>query len=349
MSAIHSPENCTMHKEKLTRLTRSILSQPTAPFHEERVKAEIRLQLEKLRFVTLQEDTFGNLIARYSRGNARPKFAFSVHMDHPGWVQKPGGAPGEMTFLGGVKKEYLDKGTVQSFGEFGMWNIPAFDVKDDKIYGRACDDLIGCSAMVAMLCDLEENSVNASVIVLFTRAEEVGFIGAILLAKSKFLPKNITVLSVETSAELPPAKMGAGPIIRVGDRSSIFDPEVTLQLSLLAKKNKIVHQRCLMSGGTCEGTAYQNFGIRTGALCVALANYHNCAASTQIVREFVSYSDYVGLIALCVAIVSAPTAPNTFHKDLRRDLEQIVRNYAVYYEANPALDEPKKASRKKAC
>ncbi len=338
-----------MHKEKLNRLTRSLLSQPTAPFHEGLVRTEIRSHLEKLRYVTLQEDSFGNLIARYNRGNVRPKFAFSVHMDHPGWVQKPGAEPGEMTFLGGIKKEFLDKGTVQSYGEFGMWNLPAYDVKDDKIYGRACDDLIGCAAMVAMLCDLDEEAVNASVMVVFTRAEEVGFIGAIHLARSRFLPKNITVLSIETSAEKPPAKIGGGPIIRVGDRSSIFDAEVTLQLTLLAKKKKILHQRCLMTGGTCEGTAYQNFGFRTGALCVALANYHNCSPSTQIVREYVSYSDYVGLIELCKAIVSEPTLPNTFHKDLRRDLEQIVRNYSEYYSTEEEPPEPpKKVTRKGA-
>lgn len=324
-----------MHKEKLIRLTRSILSQPTAPFHEDKVKAEIRVQLEKLRSVTVQEDAFGNLIVRYNHGKSRTRYAFSVHMDHPGWVQKPGAPAGEMTFLGGVKKEYLDKGTVQSFGKFGMWNIPAFDVKDDKIYGRACDDLIGCAAMIAMLSDLEENAVVANVLVFFTRAEEVGFLGAIHLAKSRHVLKNITLLSIETSAEVPPAKMGAGPIVRVGDRSSIFDPEVTLQLTQLARKHKIPHQRCLMSGGTCEGTAYQNFGIRTGALCIALGNYHNCGQSMNIAREYVSLSDMIGLIELCVSLVSEVPAPNTFHKDMRRDLEQNSRNYEPYYVPEP--------------
>ena len=122
MSAIHSPEIRTMHKEKLIRLTRSILSQPTAPFHEDGVKAEIRAQLARLRPCHRAGRPFGNLIARYSRGHIRSRYAFSVHMDHPAGCEKPDARPGEMTFLGGVKKEYLDKGTVQSFGEFGMWH-----------------------------------------------------------------------------------------------------------------------------------------------------------------------------------------------------------------------------------
>ena len=336
-----------MHKEKLTRLTRSILSQPTAPFHENFVRNEIKRQLEGLRYVTMQEDLFGNLIVRYNRGHLRPRYAFSVHMDHPGWVQKPGAPAGEMSFLGGVKKEFLDKGARQNFGDFDMWNLPPFDLKDDKIYGRACDDLIGCAAMIAMLSDLDENNVQAAVVVFFTRAEEVGFLGALHLAKSRHIPRNITMLSIETSAENPSAKIGGGPIIRVGDRSTIFDPEVTLHLTLLARKHKIAHQRCLMSGGTCEGTAYQNFGVRTGALCVALANYHNCSPSTQIVREYVSYSDYVGLIDLCVAIVSEQATAVTFHKDLRRDLDQIMRNYAVYHQAPPEVVPKKSPSKRK--
>ncbi len=347
MSAIHSPEYRPMHKEKLISLTRSILSQPTAPFHEERVKGEIRQQLLALRSVTVNEDKFGNLIARYTKGSARPKIAFSVHMDHPGWVQKPGAEPGEMVFLGGVKAELLDRCAIQSFGDFGMWTLPAFDYKDDKIYSRACDNLIGCAAMIAMLSDLEENAVPTSVIVVFTRAEEVGFLGAVYLAKNEILPKNITVISVETSAEVLPAKMGGGPIIRVGDRSTIFDPEVTLQLGLIAKKRQLIHQRCLMPGGTCEGTAYQVFGLRAGAICIALANYHNCSASGQIVREYISFSDFVGLIELSVAIATESVASNTFQKDFRRDLEQNFQSYESYIGEIPVQKPRKKPVPKK--
>lgn len=319
-----------MHKEKLLALTKAILSQPTAPFHEHRVKAEIRAHLEKLRFVTLTEDSFGNLIARYSRGNARPKFAFAAHMDHPGWVRPPGAANGMMQFLGGVKEEFLDKCPIQSFGDFGMWNLPAFDLKDDKIYSRACDDLIGCAAIVAMMQELEENSVNGCVLGLFTRAEEVGFVGAIQLAKSNLLPKNIIVISLETSAEKPPAKMGAGPIIRVGDRTSVFEPTITQFLAAIARRSKIPFQRCLMPGGTCEATAYENYGLRTGALCVALANYHNCTSHNQIGREYVSYDDYRKLIDLCAKIATESDPMPNFQKDLRKNLEQNLKNYAAW-------------------
>jgi len=56
-----------------------------------------------------------------------------------------------------------------------------------------------------------------------------------------------------------------------------------------------------MSGGTCEATAYQEFGFQTAAVCVALGNYHNCAAGNRIAAEYVSLADTGGMIELLVA------------------------------------------------
>src|SRR5207249_1111114 len=121
---------------------------------------------------------------------------------------------------------------------------------------------------------------------LFTRAEEVGFVGAMRLARSGILPKSITVISLETSKELPPAVIGNGPIIRVGDRTSVFDSVATAALATIAAAHKIPVQRCLMSGGTCEATAYQLYGITSAALCIALGNYHNCVPGGRIGMEY---------------------------------------------------------------
>ena len=63
--------------------------------------------------------------------------------------------------------------------------------------------------------------------------------------------------------------MGGGVIIRVGDRTSVFDPAATAQLEDAAKAAEIKHQRALMQGGTCEATAYALYGYRTAAMCVA--------------------------------------------------------------------------------
>ena len=90
-----------MDTSHLLEIVRSILGQPTAPFHEDAVRAELRQQLAQCPHVTLEIDDYQNLIARYSHGDAPARYAFAAHMDHPGFV--------DGKFLGGVPKEYLDR------------------------------------------------------------------------------------------------------------------------------------------------------------------------------------------------------------------------------------------------
>jgi putative aminopeptidase FrvX len=310
-----------MQCRKLLSVTRAILRQPTAPFYEALVAAEITRLLRSCPHVSVERDKFGNLIAHYARGKRRPEFAFAAHMDHPGWV-------GER-FLGGVPESYLRDPKTQSFGDFAMWDLPPFVVENDLLHSRACDDLIGCAAIVAMFHELERMKVETSCLGLFTRAEEVGFLGAIALAKSRIIPKSIAIISLETSAERPPARIGDGPIIRVGDRTSIFSPSVTARLECIAAESGQRVQRCLMPGGTCEATAYQLYGYKSGALCVALGNYHNCAPGNKIDAEFVSLGDYIGLVNLCVKIASSVSNSVDPSRALRRKLEQNAGKFRV--------------------
>ena len=211
-----------------------------------------------------------------------------------------------------------------------MWDLPACEIRDGRVFSRACDDLIGCAAIVATLQHLEQIGAEASVYGLFTRAEEVGFVGAIALAKSVVLPQDVVVISLECSSERGGScRMGDGAILRVGDRTSIFDPEVTALLADLAKDAGIPIQRCLMSGGTCEATAYQLYGYRCGALCVALGNYHNCGPDDRIEPEFVSFEDVEGLVRLCIAIAKARATAADAAKELRARLEKRVADYLV--------------------
>ena len=147
-------------------------------------------------------------------------------------------------------------------------------------------------------------------------------LGAIELARSGRIPKAVTVVSLETSSERGgPVKMGEGVIVRVGDRASIFDSRATACLLHLAQEAKLPVQRALMSGGTCEGTAYQLYGYRTGALCVALGNYHNCGPEGTIAAEYVSLADATGMAQLCLHAAQARTLPDP-ERDLRTRLQE---------------------------
>ncbi len=304
-------------------IVRAILEQPTAPFHEDFVRAEIERQLAGLPHVKLKRDAFGNLLALYRRGSGAPRYAFAAHMDHPGFVGRQ--------FLGGVPEAYLKKKALQrKFGPFSMWNLPAVEVRGGKIYSRACDDLVGCACIVAMLRELEESEAKCAAYGLFTRAEEVGFVGAMQLAKSGVLPGDVTVVSLETSSmKGGPVKIGGGPIIRVGDRTSIFDSEATARLQECAKAAELPHQRALMQGGTCEATAYALYGYRTAAMCVALGNYHNCGPGTRIAAEYVSVKDAEGMAQLCVAL--AASKPTNSLRGLRQRLEKRMGEHRKYF------------------
>ena len=312
-----------MDATDILTITRRILAQPTAPFHEDAVRREIRALLADCPHVALTEDRFGNLLAHYRRGKSAARFAFAAHMDHPAYVGRE--------FLGGVPERYLKtKPPTRKFGAFRMWDLPACEVRAGRIRSRACDDLIGCAAIVAALRELESTGAECAAWGLFTRAEEVGFVGAIELAKSGRLPKSVTVVSLETSSvKGGPVKIGAGPIIRVGDHTSVFDSASTAQLQAAAKAADIPHQRALMQGGTCEATAYALFGYRTAAMCVALGNYHNCGPGDRIAPEYVSVTDTVGMARLCVAAATA--ADSDPHRDLRTSLEKRLADHRRHF------------------
>jgi endoglucanase len=334
-----------MNRRKLLPVLRHIVSRPTAPFHEQAVAEAILGFLKELPHVAVRADKYGNLIARYERkgsqgshgGPPAPRVAFAAHMDHPGWVRIEGEPlgpvahlPGEkhpMQFLGGVPDAYLANPRVRAYGRFAMWDLAEFRLADGLIHARACDDLIGCAVIVAMFMELEESGAEGACLGLFTRAEEVGFVGAMKLASSGMLPEDITIISLETSSERPPAKIGDGPILRVGDRSSIFDSAATATLGQIAAEAHIPVQRCLMPGGTCEATAYQLHGFRSAALCVALGNYHNCGPENKIAPEYVSFADVQGLVRLCARIAVSRVKKNHAVKALKKRLKTNAEKY----------------------
>jgi endoglucanase len=95
----------------------------------------------------------------------------------------------------------------------------------------------------------------------------------------------------------------------------------------LAKTAAIPVQRLLMSGGTCEATAYQLYGYRCGALCVALGNYHNCGPEETIATEFVSLADVRSVVALCTVLAQSSNTLEDTGDQLRARLEARAAEY----------------------
>jgi putative aminopeptidase FrvX len=194
-------------------------------------------------------------------------------------------------------------------GTPGMFDQGAGRVRGRKFLSRGIDNQAGCAAALEMLDALHRNPPAAPVAVLLTRAEEEGFVGAVAAVKSpKLLRKSDRLVIIECSAMQPYAPQGKGVIIRVGDKTSIFNSALTYFLTQqadgLAKSDKSFQfQRALMPGGTCEASVYDAFGYTAAALCVALGNYHNMdRAKRRIGPEFIDVGDYRSMVKLFVHV-----------------------------------------------
>jgi endoglucanase len=246
-----------------------------------------------------------------------------AHMDHPGF-EALGGRRAE--FLGGVPKEWFAGAPVR-FGDvrtkvrrtlpgwpkrklvelekpvsgFGMWDVPAFRVSAGMLHATGIDDVLSVAAMLATLTEVKRRKLKTHLWGVFTRAEEVGFHGAVEVARAGKIPRRSLVVSMEMSRERPWARIGNGPVVRVGDRMTIFDPMATYFFCEVARRSAIRAQRCLMDGGSTEATAFGGLGYRVGGLCLPLGNYHNIGPNRKIRAEFVSVADLEGLLELTVA------------------------------------------------
>jgi endoglucanase len=186
--------------------------------------------------------------------------------------------------------------------------------KGELIYTKAADDLVGAYVITQLALGLKKRKAqNENFIGLLTRAEEVGFIGAIghfdlgwLEVKQTSRP--ILCVSLETSRTLPGAIVGKGPVVRLGDRATVFDSGSLQVFSKLAKTIlPDAHQRRIMDGGTCEATVATAYGFPAVGISIPLGNYHNQSfeggpdsrGPLGPAPEFVHFGDIVGMFGLC--------------------------------------------------
>jgi len=344
-------------RKRILEIAALLLGNPTAPYREGLIRESIINFCSGLGIET-RIDKLGNVIAKYQCGGNKPVIAFSAHMDHPGFIiEKCTPKTLSALFYGGVDKKYFPgakliiytedgpcKTRVLSVsaakkeralrarlspvkcrrGDMACWDLPSMKIKGDLLYSRACDDLVGCVSILALFEELIRRNVGANVLGLFTVAEESGLNGAKYICTQKQLGAKTPIISIETSARRPDAKIGNGVVIRVGDKRSIFSPQITSYLFETAQKlatqnRRFKFQRKLMDGGTCEGTVYHSAGQPTGAVCICLGNYHNRNDKhITISPEFVSINDLENMVELLIEIARTGFAPQPYRKAVFR-------------------------------
>lgn len=325
----------------LTTILKRILKQPTAPFHEYHVRAEIEALLKDCPYVKLKKDKYGNLLATYKNGKSKskPTWVLGAHMDHPAFVLKPG-TKAEWEFLGGVPKAEVEAGAKAGLrgkpkGSIATWKFPV-NITKDKVEATACDDLVGCAVIVATMWELASLNFGTTFHAAFTRAEEVGFLGAWHIAQNWPFGENDVFLSIETSRPVNGAVMGGGPVVRVGDRLSVFDSEGTSVLMTTAKEQAIRVQRCLLDAGACEATAMQAAGHRAAGISIPLGNYHNLDADKNVKPEFVMMNDVRSTIDFLKALV-ATKHDGIGERTIRERVELRTQEYEEHLKAGTKL------------
>lgn len=344
-----------------------LCSCPTAPFVERDVIEYAHEFVQARPSLSMHSDEFGNLLIELPGSERKlPRWVFTAHMDHPGFVAEKmvDRRTLRAAFRGGVRAEYFKGSQVRFFDDGreitgivrdvsvgkergyptsatirvaepvgkgcpGMWDQGEGRTKAGKFYSRVCDDLAGAAAALTMLDGLAKHPPRTTVAVLLTRAEEEGFIGAIAASlEPKLLRKTDRVIAIECSAMQLYAPQGKGAIIRIGDRTSVFNSDlsyfITQQAESLSKKDKTFqYQRALMPGGTCEATVYDVYGFTAASICVALGNYHNMdAAKKKIGPEYIDLADWQNMVKLFLQIARTGHQYQPGHKLLKKRLEK---------------------------
>jgi endoglucanase len=224
---------------------------------------------------------------------------------------------------------------LQYFGSFKFESFVWQQPNSDLIYTQAADDLAGVYAACSSWIKLFKKYKKApSSVVLISRAEEIGFIGTLQhLKKYHRQPfKNCVVLSLETSRTLPGAEIGKGPIVRLGDRMTVFDTRLTQALHELAEK--ILPQqysRRIMDGGACEASAAAAYGIPVFAISIPLGNYHNQQwdGDQSPGPEYVHQKDLQGMSLLIEHILHSKTWKSLMKDPFRQRRQGFVKSVSL--------------------
>ncbi len=349
---------------EVIRLLSNLLRLPTAPFHERFVSAFLRERLTAAR-IAFDRDAYGNIVATTG---GEPAVALVAHMDHPGFdIVGASGKQAEAAWHGGVDAKYFRgarvvvydresgrvsaRGSVAKIrknalgrvatmslrvnrpvrsGDFGTWDLVPFRREGGRIHTKGADDLVGCAAILLTLKQLKRRGV-AGVRGVFTRGEEQGFIGTLGMIRGGALPQTAKIISVETSKALPGVVLGGGPVIRLGDRASMFDHGMVYFMDAvardLAQKERRFHfQRRVMDGGTCEATPFQLAGHISGGVAIPLHNYHNQGKS-RIGAEAVAVADVENATRLLVELCGRLHEFDRAAEDVKKRIESGWEKY----------------------
>ncbi|NLX64170.1 MAG: M42 family metallopeptidase [Clostridiaceae bacterium] len=174
-------------------------------------------------------------------------------------------------------------------------------LQNGRIISKSMDNRIGCAVLVQTA--LNQPETENEIYYVFTAQEEVGLRGAGPAAYG-LMPDMALAVDVTATGDTPECKpmavkLGAGPAIKIKDRSVIAHPEVKDLLIKCAIENNIPHQfEILSQGGTDAGSIHTTAGgIPSGGVAIPTRNVHNSA-------EIVDMKDVENAVKLIEAFIN---------------------------------------------
>ena len=173
-------------------------------------------------------------------------------------------------------------------GMTGVFDVEFAELGDGYIRGKAFDDRAGCAVMVHAFKRLVGSPCN--IVAVGTVQEEVGLRGA-RTAAWQAEPDYALALEGTFAADVPgsrphqmSAKLRAGPVVTIADRSVITHPKVLETLIEAAEEEDIPYQfKKIPRGGTDAGAIHlTKAGIPSGTLATPCRYIHGPAAIAHI-------------------------------------------------------------------
>ncbi|HEY8497745.1 MAG TPA: hypothetical protein VIK90_00705, partial [Limnochordales bacterium] len=159
-------------------------------------------------------------------------------------------------------------------------------VGDDRVWGKALDDRVGCAALLEIL----RGEYPVPVAGVFTVQEEVGLRGA-RVAAYRLAPALALVLEGTVCADLPGrepheegTRLGGGAVLSVMDRSSIAHPLLVRALAELAGRHGIPYQwrRTAMGANDAGEIHTSRGGVPSASVSVPCRYIHGPAALASV-------------------------------------------------------------------
>ncbi|RNF38798.1 M42 family metallopeptidase [Planococcus salinus] len=182
------------------------------------------------------------------------------------------------------------------------------DKKRNRVVGKGLDDRAGCALLIQLIQNFRQNPdlSHGDVHFVFTVQEEVGLRGASVLSP-KFHPDFALAIDTTPTSDTHDVlmtgtrKLGAGPCIKIADRSLIAHPLVSGLLEKVAVEKNIPYQQEIFMGiGTDAGAIHMtSTGVSSGVVSIPSRYTHSpieivdladLENSVKLVQEFILHS-----------------------------------------------------------